>query len=113
MASHPNPYCRRAASKRRTGNDDDTEITMKTKRYESRTPRATCAVAAAAMAALTLALAVVLPANLDERRYGPAFPASAAAVPHVGAAAATTPVERIDVIALRGLATREPASRLI
>lgn len=83
---------------------------MKTKSYESRTPRAKCAAAAAAMTALTLALAVVLPANLDERRDGAALPASAAAVPHVGDAAATMPVERIAVIALRVPATRERAS---
>jgi hypothetical protein len=69
------------------------------KRYESRTPRRTFAAAAAAMTMLTLALAVVAPAKLDERTDAAAL--DAATAPAIAAAAAMAPIGRIEVVALR------------
>ncbi len=73
------------------------------KRYKTNTPRAAFALAAAALTALTIGIAVVLPAHADVDRASEAT--MAAADRDAGSAAAIAPelphVDRIDVVAIR------------
>ena len=65
-------------------------------RYENDTPRAAFGVAAVAMTALTIALAVVLPAQLASMPHEVPMPA-----PSVAPGETVIALERIEVIAVR------------
>ena len=73
------------------------------KPYKTNTPRTAFAVAAAALTALTIGVAVVLPAHADVDRANEAMMAGADR--DAGSAAAIAPelprVDRIDVVAIR------------
>ncbi len=86
------------------------------KRYKTNAPRTAIALAAVALTALTIGVAVVLPARADVDRTNEAVLAAADrdARPAAAIAPELPPVDRIDVVAIResGVSVHAHASYL-